>query len=121
MDSEVASAIRGRVCRGKLSSRAGRDLLERYRRLGITRHSTFPMFERVWELRNNLSAYDAAYVALAEILDCPLPHRRRPDQSRAGAALSRDGLAWLILPGRFRCLGIDGYRKQILSAGDNSG
>jgi predicted nucleic acid-binding protein len=72
MDSEVASAIRGRVSRGKLSSRAGWDLLERYRRLGITRHSTFPMFERIWELRNNLSAYDAAYVALAEILDCPL-------------------------------------------------
>ena len=58
--------------RGKLDGRAGWDLLERYRRLGITRRSTFPMFDRVWELRNNLSAYDAAYVALAETLDCPL-------------------------------------------------
>ena len=72
MDSEVASAIRARVRRGKLDSRAGWDLLERYRRLGITRHSTFPLFERVWELRENLSAYDAAYVALAETLDCSL-------------------------------------------------
>jgi predicted nucleic acid-binding protein len=72
MDSEVASAIRGRVQRGKLDSRAGWDLLDRYRRLGITRHSTFPMFERIWELRSNLSAYDAAYVALAETLDCAL-------------------------------------------------
>ena len=30
------------------------------------------MFDRVWELRDNLTAYDAAYVALAEIIDCPL-------------------------------------------------
>jgi len=72
MDSEVASALRTRVRRGKLDGRAGWDLLERYRRLGITRHSTFPMFDRIWELRNNLSTYDAAYVALAETLDCPL-------------------------------------------------
>jgi predicted nucleic acid-binding protein len=72
MDSEVANAIRSWVRRGRLESRAGWDLLERYRRLGITRHSTFPLFERIWELRNNLSAYDAAYVALAETLDCPL-------------------------------------------------
>jgi predicted nucleic acid-binding protein len=72
LDSEVASAIRSRVRRGKLDSRAGWDLLERYRRLGITRHSTFPMFERLWELRHNLSAYDAAYVVLAETLDCGL-------------------------------------------------
>ena len=72
MDSEIASAIRRRVRGGKLDSRAGWELLERYRRLGITRHSTFPMFERMWELRDNLSAYDAAYVALAEALDCTL-------------------------------------------------
>jgi predicted nucleic acid-binding protein len=72
MDSDVASAVRTRVRRGKLDGRAGWDLLERYRRLGITRHSTFPMFDRIWELRNNLSAYDAAYVALAETLDCSL-------------------------------------------------
>ena len=72
MDCEVASALRSRVRRGKLDSRAGWDLLEHYRRLGITRHSTFPMFDRIWELRNNLSVYDAAYVALAETLDCTL-------------------------------------------------
>ena len=72
MDSEIASAIRRRARTGRLDSRAGWELLERYRRLGITRHSTYPMFERMWELRDNLSAYDAAYVALAEALDCTL-------------------------------------------------
>jgi predicted nucleic acid-binding protein len=72
MDSEIASAIRRRARGGKLDSRAGWQLLERYRRLGITRHSAFPMFERMWELRDNLSAYDAAYVALAEALGCTL-------------------------------------------------
>jgi hypothetical protein len=39
-----------------LDSGAGWDLLERYRRLGIARHRTFPMFQRLRELRNNLSA-----------------------------------------------------------------
>ena len=75
LDSEVASAIRSRVRRGKLDSRAGWDLLERYRRLGITRHGTFSMLDRVWELRHNLSAYDASYVALAEALQCRLLSR----------------------------------------------
>ena len=56
MDSEIASAIRRRARTGRLDSRAGWELLERYRRLGIMRHSTFPMFERMWELRDNLSA-----------------------------------------------------------------
>ncbi len=40
--------------------------------LGITRHGTFSMLDRVWDLRHNLSADDAAYVALAEALQCPL-------------------------------------------------
>ena len=40
--------------------------------LGITRRGTFSMLDRVWDLRHNLSADDAAYVALAEALQCPL-------------------------------------------------
>ena len=38
----------------------------------MSRHPTFPLLHRVWELRDNLSAYDASYVALAEALGCPL-------------------------------------------------
>jgi predicted nucleic acid-binding protein len=38
----------------------------------MTRYPVFSLLDRVWELRDNLSAYDASYVALAELLDCSL-------------------------------------------------
>jgi predicted nucleic acid-binding protein len=38
----------------------------------MTRYPVFSLLERVWELRDNLSAYDASYVALAEALQCNL-------------------------------------------------
>ena len=72
IDTEVASAVRGHVGRGELDQRSGWDILHTFRRLAITRHATFSMLDRVWELRHNLTAYDAAYVALAETLQCPL-------------------------------------------------
>jgi predicted nucleic acid-binding protein len=37
--------------------------------LDLQRHAHEPLLDRVWELRHNLSAYDAVYVALAEVLD----------------------------------------------------
>ncbi len=40
-------------------------------RLGLTRYPTSSLLDRVWQLRNNLSAYDASYIALAEALDSP--------------------------------------------------
>jgi predicted nucleic acid-binding protein len=46
--------------------------LDRWRRLGMTRYAVFGVLDRVWELRDNLSAYDASYIALAELLNCPL-------------------------------------------------
>jgi predicted nucleic acid-binding protein len=41
-----------------------------FRHLGMTSYPTFSLLERVWELRDNLSAYDASYVAVAELLEC---------------------------------------------------
>jgi predicted nucleic acid-binding protein len=72
IDFEVASAVRRHVRVGDFDARTGWDLLRTFRWLAITRHGTFSMLDRVWELRDNLTAYDAAYVALAEIIDCPL-------------------------------------------------
>ena len=43
----------------------------------ITRYRHDLLLSRVWELRHNLSAYDAAYVALAEVLGVPLVTRDR--------------------------------------------
>jgi predicted nucleic acid-binding protein len=46
--------------------------LDTLRRLGMTRYPVFSLVDRVWELRHNLSSYDASYIALAELLDCNL-------------------------------------------------
>jgi predicted nucleic acid-binding protein len=72
IDSEVASGLRRHVASGSLSAQTGWRALDTWRRLGLTRYPTRGLLERVWELRDNLSAYDAGYVALAESLGCVL-------------------------------------------------
>jgi len=72
VDSEVASALRRRVTAQQLDAASGWSALDAWRRLGLTRYPVFGLLDRVWELRDNLSASDASYVALAERLDCPL-------------------------------------------------
>ena len=47
-------------------------MLADYARLRITRHPVWPYHLRMWELRHNLGAYDAAYIALAEALGCEM-------------------------------------------------
>jgi predicted nucleic acid-binding protein len=72
LDSEVVSAIRGRVLGGRLDAGTGWQLLNTASRLAIMRYPSYPLLGRIWELRTNLSAYDATYVALAETLSCQL-------------------------------------------------
>ncbi|MGH3907105.1 MAG: type II toxin-antitoxin system VapC family toxin [Pseudonocardiaceae bacterium] len=72
IDPEVTSGLRRRVAAGQMNPDAGWGTLETWRRLGMTRYPVFAMLDRVWQLRDNLSAYDASYVALAELLDCAL-------------------------------------------------
>ena len=72
IDSEVANALRRGVGAKRLDAAAGWTALDAFRRLGMTRYPVFSLLDRVWELRENLSAYDAPYVALAELLDCNL-------------------------------------------------
>ena len=72
VDVEVASGLRRNVAAGRIDPHAGWAALDTWRRLGLTRYASPPLLERVWELRDNLTAYDAAYVALAEMLNCAL-------------------------------------------------
>lgn len=72
IDSEVASALRRRVRAQQLDAAAGWSILDTWRRLGMIRYPGVFLLDRIWELRENLSAYDASYVALAERLDCDL-------------------------------------------------
>lgn len=67
VDYEVASALRTVQDRGR-AFRALEDLAA----LPLERHEAQQLMARIWELRHRVSAYDASYVALAEILDLPL-------------------------------------------------
>jgi predicted nucleic acid-binding protein len=72
IDSEVANSIRRHMLGGRIPADAGLILVDRYRRMAVTRHASVGLLDRVWELRDSLTAYDATYVALAEAIDCPL-------------------------------------------------
>lgn len=71
-DSGVAHALRAQVLRGRVGAHDARVALDRWARLGIQRFGVVGLLARVWELRDNLTAYDATYVALAEALGCDL-------------------------------------------------
>jgi len=72
---EVVSVIRGMVLGGKIPPKRGDDAIGALVELSIGQvppQHLADLVLRVWQLRDNLSAYDAAYVATAEALDCPL-------------------------------------------------
>ncbi len=71
-DSELANALRSQVLRGRIDERSARVALDRWAHLGVRRYGVMGLLARIWELRNNLTAYDATYVALAEALGCGL-------------------------------------------------
>lgn len=72
VDSEVVHALRSQVLRGQLDGRAAGSAIEVWGKLGVARMAVHGLLGRVWELRDNLSAYDATYVSLAEALEAPL-------------------------------------------------
>ena len=82
-DLEVASALRGLTRRGIINPEAATRALRAYQSLPLVRAEHDPLLDRCWELRDNLTVYDASYVALAEVLEAPLV---TGDQRLANAA-----------------------------------
>jgi predicted nucleic acid-binding protein len=68
IDIEIASAVRRLVATGKAASERGDEAMADLLDLPLARSPHDILLPRVWELRENFSAYDAAYVALAEAL-----------------------------------------------------
>jgi len=72
LDAEIVSALR-RMARGnKVLERAVPQALVQLAGFPIRRMLLPPLLERMWQLRDNVTAYDAAYIALAERLDTAL-------------------------------------------------
>jgi predicted nucleic acid-binding protein len=84
LDLEVAQALRRSVQDEKISAERAAEALTDLQALRLLRHPHHPLVPRIWELRHNLTAYDAAYVALAERLDATLLTRDRRLSTASG-------------------------------------
>ena len=72
IDLVVAQTLRRYVREGALSDERGELALEHFSLLDLNRYGHDTFLRRIWALKENITAYDAAYVALAEALDAPL-------------------------------------------------
>ena len=72
IDAEVLHTLGHQARRGVIDVADAARAVRSWRRLGVQRFPTVGMLERIWELRHNVTSYDATYVALAEELGCPL-------------------------------------------------
>ncbi|MGH3932370.1 MAG: type II toxin-antitoxin system VapC family toxin [Pseudonocardiaceae bacterium] len=72
LDVEVVSALRNMARGNEVLTQAVPRALRHLASFPIRRIPLAPLLDRMWQLRDNITAYDAAYVALAERLDCSL-------------------------------------------------
>ncbi|MGH2714379.1 MAG: type II toxin-antitoxin system VapC family toxin [Thermoleophilaceae bacterium] len=83
IDTEILHALRRLTMKGELTDERAADARTDFAELSLTRYPHHPLSDRIWELRHNLTAYDATFVALAEMLGAPLV---TSDARLAGAA-----------------------------------
>lgn len=69
---ESLSVIRRQTLAGMLDAAQAEQAVDDLLALPIVIHPTAPLLRRAWELRANVTPYDACYAALAEALNCPL-------------------------------------------------
>jgi predicted nucleic acid-binding protein len=72
LDVEVTAALRRRVRLGQTDVDVATEVMADLADLAALRWDHEPLLRRVWELRENVTPYDAVYVVLAEMLDAPL-------------------------------------------------
>jgi len=77
LDVEIAQVLRRYALAGDLAPERGAEALRDVADLPLVRHAHDGFLPRIWQLRRNITAYDAAYVVLAESLDAPLWTRDR--------------------------------------------
>ena len=84
IDLEIAQVLRRYVRSAVVTAERGAEALSDLIDFPLTRYPHFVLLTRIWEMRHDLTAYDAAYLALAEALDARLITRDRA-LARAGS------------------------------------
>jgi predicted nucleic acid-binding protein len=77
IDLEILNALRRASHQGRPARNAATAAFANFGQLRIFRYPLSPLLQRIWKLRDSITAYDAAYVALAELLAMPLYTRDR--------------------------------------------
>lgn len=72
LDIEITQVLRRLVRQKEITGARAQQVLDDLANLPIERHEHQALVPRIWQLRDSLSAYDGAYVALAEALAAPL-------------------------------------------------
>jgi predicted nucleic acid-binding protein len=72
IDTELLHALRWMSMNDQISNERAEDALGDFAELALVRYRHQPLNDRVWELRHNITAYDATFIALAETLSAPL-------------------------------------------------
>jgi predicted nucleic acid-binding protein len=72
IDLEFTNVLRGLVAKKSIGPRLAEIALSEFMQAPIQRYAHLALLERIWRLRANLTAYDASYVALAELLGADL-------------------------------------------------
>jgi predicted nucleic acid-binding protein len=83
LDVEIAQGLRRLVRTGEVSSGRAEEAIADLTDLDLHRHAHLDLLDRAWKLRDNISAYDAMYLALAEaieatIITCDSPFAKAP-------------------------------------------
>ena len=72
LDLEVAQVLRRYAAMKELTGERATQAMDDFSNLPISRYAHIDLLPRIWQLRSSVTAYDAAYVSLAEMLDATL-------------------------------------------------